>query len=161
MCCSINVCTYNVLLIFSTVLDVQDVTKDVTVNKVIEFLIHSKLEQYVDAFEEYEIDGELLIQASDEELEEIGVSNPLHRLKIRIGFRRFVIGSKGDVSMAYPASKVAKILSESKQLKQFARAFAENDIDGELLLNASDSVMRQLGVSKGVHMRMIRLKFRS
>ena len=37
----------------------------------------------------------------------------------------------------------------------------ENAIDGELLLNASDDVLQKLGVEKGVHMRMIRTKFKS
>ena len=127
----------------------------------LEFLIDSKLEQYVDAFEEYEIDGELLIHSSDEELEEIGVCNPIHRLKIRIGFKRFIHKMKSDVALAFPPHTVYKILSSNKQLRQFAQPFAEHNIDGELVLNASDDVMRQLGVCKGVHMRMIRLRFSS
>ena len=118
------------------------------------------MDQYATAFEEYEINGELLIQFQDGDLEDLGVNNPLHRLIIRMCFRRLVLGSE-EFASRYPPQAVAQFLDANKQLKQFSRSFLENAIDGELLLNASDDVLQKLGVEKGVHMRMIRTKFKS
>lgn len=124
------------------------------------FLQSKKLDQYATTFEEYDINGELLIQFQDDDLEDIGITNPLHRLIIRICFRRLVIGTEEFASQYHPQA-VAQFLEANKQLKQFSQSFLENGIDGELLLNASDAVMKELGVEKGIHMRVIRTKFKS
>ena len=131
-----------------------------SIQDIVTFLQSKELDQYATAFEEYEINGELLIQFQDGDLEDLGVSNPLHRLIIRMCFRRQVLGSE-EFASQYPPQAVAQFLDANKQLKQFSRSFLENGIDGELLLNASDAVLRELGVEKGVHMRMIRTKFKS
>ena len=127
---------------------------------VIAFLQTINLDQYVTAFEEFEINGELLIQFRDDELKEMGVLSALHRLKIRIYFRRQVLNSQ-EAEEQWPPQMVAEFLERDKQLKVFASIFLENKMDGELLLNASDDVMKELGVEKGVHMRMIRTRFKS
>ena len=125
-------------------------------SRVTQFLQQIKLEQYVDIFHENEIDGDILIQSSDEDLEEIGVLNALHRLKIRICIKRLIFGEKSQLAVDFPSCRVAEVLNMNKQLKQFSRAFLDNDMDAELLHHASDTVLKQLGVFKGVHMRMIR-----
>ena len=121
------------------------------------FLKSNQLGQYVTAFEELEINGELLIQFGDDELKELNVTRALDRLKIHVLFKRLVTGA----SCRHNPANVAQFLRQNKQLKQFATSFQENDIDGELLLGASDEVFRELGVEKGVYMRMIHTRFRS
>lgn len=158
------------LFIFGTILitscypltaeQLQDKARQFSIQDIVTFLQSKKLDQYATAFEEYEINGELLIQFQDEDLEDLGVNNPLHRLIIRMCFRRLVLGSE-EFASQYPPQAVAQFLDANKQLKQFSRSFLENAIDGELLLNASDDVLQKLGVEKGVHMRMIRTKFKS
>lgn len=127
------------------------------VEDVLSFLKSNQLGQYVTAFEEFEINGELLIQFGDDELKELNVTRALDRLKIRVLFKRLVTGA----SCRHNPVNVAQFLRQNKQLKQFATSFQENNIDGELLLGASDDVYRELGVEKGVYMRMIHTRFRS
>lgn len=137
----------------------QQKASNISVEDVISFLHSIKLDQYAETFRELEINGELLIQFQDDELKEMNVTSALDRLKIRICFRRFVLKSQ-EVAEQYPASWVAHILEESNQLRQFADSFLENGVDGELLMNASDDVFRELGVGMGIHIRRIRIVFK-
>lgn len=141
-------------------LDVQQMASRYTCQDVVTFLESIQLGQYAIVFKEYEINGELLIEFGDDELKEMGIFSPLHRLKIRVCFQRLVLGSQEIVDQ-YPPSAVAHLLEENAQLKKFSTSFIENGIDGELLLNASDEVLRELGVEKGVYMHMIRNKLKS
>ena len=140
--------------------ELQIKAKEFSVQDISKFLQSIKLDQYASAFEEFEVSGELLIQFQDDELKEVGVISALHRLKIRVYFRRLVLGSK-ELADQYPPKMIAQFLEESKQLKQFASSFLENEIDGEMLDMASDEVLKELGVEMGVHMRMIRTKLKS
>lgn len=149
-----------IFFIFHTAEELQERAKQFTLQDIVSFLQSNKLDQYATTFEEYEINGELLIQFQDDDLEDIGITNPLHRLIIRICFRRLVIGTEEFASQYHPQA-VVQFLEANKQLKQFSQSFLENGIDGELLLNASDAVMKELGVEKGIHMRVIRTKFKS
>ena len=140
--------------------DVQQLAKQYTVGDLVSFLQSIHLDQYATAFEDYDINGELLIEFSDDDLKDIGITSALHRLKISTFFRRLVTRSQ-EIANRYPVECVVKFLSDNRQLKQFAPSFEQNNIDGELLLKASDDVMRELGVEKGVHIRMIVTKFKA
>ncbi len=84
----------------------------------------------------------------------------MDRLRISTYFRRHVVKSEGLAEL-YPVEVVVQFLEVTRPLQQFAASFGENKIDGELLLNASDEVMAELGVEKGVHKLMIRQKFKA
>ena len=135
------------------------IAKKVTVQQVVEFLQNVKLDQYATTFEESDINGEILVQFQDGELEEMEIDSALDRLKIAVFFKRFLLKSKGLAPEVIPAEEVAKVLKENRQLRQYAKTFLDNGVDGELLLSASDDVMRELGVEKGAHRLMIRNKF--
>ena len=137
--------------------DLQQLASCYTVEDVVSFLEKNHLEHYATAFEEFDINGELLIQFGDDELKELKVLKALDRLKIRVLFKRLITGA----SCRHSPTDIVQFLKQNKQLKQFAAAFQENEIDGEQLLGASDEVFRELGVEKGVYMRMIHTRFRS
>lgn len=134
--------------------------KNYPLPEVIAFLEAKGLGHYSKIFEEFDINGELLIQFHDDELRDIGIESALDRLRISTYFQRHVVKSEGLAEL-YPVEAVVQFLQETRPLQQFAASFGENRIDGELLLNANDDVMNELGVEKGVHKLMIRQKFKA
>ena len=140
--------------------DLQHRAKDFTVKDIVNFLESKGLGHYSQLFEEYEINGELLVQFHDDELSDIGITSALDRLRITMYFKRLVVKSDG-IAELYPVEAVVQFLEQTRPLQQFAESFHEQQIDGELLLNASDDAMNELGVVKGVHKMMIRQKFKA
>ena len=64
-----------------------------SVERVTDFLQRNlHMGQYVPLFEQKQIDGDLLLVATDEILQEIGIVSALDRLKIRIHFKREMSG---------------------------------------------------------------------
>lgn len=139
---------------------VLEMAKRFSVQDVVKFLHKVKLDQYATIFEDFEINGELLVQLPDNELQDMGIASALVRLKISNYFRRYIAGVK-SIPDDQSVKKVAKFLEDIKPLKQFASTFEENGVDAQLLLDASDDVMRELGVDTGVHIRLIRTKFKN
>ncbi len=139
--------------------ELLELAKKVSVEQVVEFLISVQLDQYATTFEESEINGELLLEFRDEELEEMEIDSPLDRLKIVVFFKRYLLNSEGIQTDAVTPTGVAKVLNEYRQLKEYSKAFLENSVDGDLIKSASDEVFRELGVEKGAHRLMIRSKF--
>lgn len=136
-----------------------ELAKQLSVEDIVKFLHDVKLEQYATIFEEFEINGELLIQLPDNELQDMGIVSALDRLKISVYFRQYVLGAK-NIPNQQSVREVVKFLEDNKPLRQFASRFGENNVDALLLLSASDEVMRELGVDTGVHVRLIRTKFK-
>ncbi len=139
--------------------ELLELAKKVSVEQVVEFLTNVQLDQYATTFEENDINGEILLQFQDEELEEIEIDSPLDRLKIVVFFKRYLLTSEGIHTDIMTPEIVAKILNEYRQLKEYSKAFLENGIDSDLIKNASDKVFQELGVEKGAHRLMIRSKF--
>ena len=136
-----------------------ELAKQLSVEDIVKFLHDVKLEQYATIFEEFEINGELLIHLPDNELQDMGIVSALDRLKISVYFRQYVLGAK-NIPNQQSVREVVKFLEDNKPLRQFASRFGENNVDALLLLSASDEVMRELGVDTGVHVRLIRTKFK-
>ena len=134
--------------------------KQYSVENVVKFLHQVKLGQYAAIFEEFEINGELLVQLPDDELQDMGIASALDRLKISHYFRQYIVGVR-DIPNMQSVKKVVNFLEDIKPLKQFASTFSKNNVDVQLLLDASDDVMRELGVDTGVHIRLIRTKFKN
>ena len=134
--------------------------KDLSLTDILEFLDKWELGDYKKIFIELDINGHCLIQFQDEELKEMGISSSLDRLRIITYFKRMVIKSSGIADL-YPVDYVFQFMRETKPFHQFAVTFKEEKIDGELLLNASDEVMKELGVATGVHKLMLRQKFKA
>ena len=63
-----------------------------TPEQVAEFIESIGLGQYVGKFLEDEVNGEMLLEASDNDLAEFGVESRLHRVKIITLFQRLALG---------------------------------------------------------------------
>ncbi len=108
-------------------------------------------------FEENEVTGPDLLgvlEDSSEALEDIGVSSELHRLKISILFKRKLREDEPEISPL----EVASFLRRYNMFKKYEKAFLDNGIDGDLLLNASAGVLEELGVNR-FHRSQLRTKF--
>ncbi len=115
-------------------------------------------DEVIEQFEDNEVTGPDLLEVlevSSQGLEDIGVSSELHRLKILILFKRKLRGDEPDVSPL----EVASFLRRHKMFQKYEKAFVDNGIDGELLLNASAGVLEELGVGNRFHQSQLKTKF--
>ena len=102
------------------------------------------------------VDVEMLIQSSDTDLKEIGVFNPIHRLKISFGMARLMQKGQSEHANAYPSQAVAELFKSDDDLQTFCTNVIENGLDGEILLYASNAVFVQLGVTTESLQHMIK-----
>ena len=61
---------------------------------VLEFLEAQKMTEYTEAFRYHGIDGDLLLEASDAVLNELGVTKALHKVKLKTKFKNFTCSWK-------------------------------------------------------------------
>ena len=131
-------------------------TQGCTTTKVAEFLTRAlNMEHYVLFFQENKIDGDLLLRATDEILKGIGIKSALDRLKIRIAFRREVLGPS-DLARRYPVAEVVNLLKAHDMDAQYQLLLERNEIDGEMLSEASDQVLIDIGIKSLMHQNYIR-----
>lgn len=124
-----------------------------------DFLREQGLEQYVPKFEEYSITGDVLYKAEQGRgLEELGVTDALHRLKIFVLFRRKLEG-ESKLYKRYPVEEVVRFLN-MHNMREYVNRFEAEAIDGELLLESNDDALVVLGVDKQIHRITIRSKFK-
>ena len=57
---------------------------------VLNFLEQNQLDKYSDTFQQWGIDGDLLLKANDNVLKELGVSSRAERIKIKTKYKKFV-----------------------------------------------------------------------
>ena len=57
---------------------------------VLDFLEQNKLDKYCDIFQESGMDGDLLLEADDRVLKELGVKSAIDRKKIKTQYKGFV-----------------------------------------------------------------------
>lgn len=131
-------------------------TQEHSVEKVIDFLRRTPdMEQYISYFEEKQIDGDLLLAATDEVLQELGIDSAFHRLKIRICFQREVRGPSA-LALQYPVGVVVALLKANNMDAKYQLVLETHKIDGELLVEASDQVLREIGIKSRIHQHNIK-----
>ena len=123
-----------------------------SVNEVMDFLDGHGMNKYNTLFKDNQINGNMLLQASDEVLQAIGIEKALDRVKIRLNFRRKVEGLS-DQAKKYPVETVIAIL-QSLKLIQYCDIVEQNKIDGEILKEASDELWKDLGI-RPIHLKKI------
>ena len=68
----------------------QGATAQYSIQTVLTFLKQNKLDKYIDTFQQWAIDGDLLLEADDSVLEELGVNSALDRKKIKAKYKTFI-----------------------------------------------------------------------
>ena len=63
---------------------------------VLDFLEQNKLEKHCAIFQQWDMDGDLLLEADDGVLEELGVTSTIERLKIKVYGRRCMLPAKEE-----------------------------------------------------------------
>lgn len=130
-----------------------------TTDDVADFLTRIKLPQYVETFRAEDINGEILLGADPDILDELGVRSPLHKMKIMQLFRREIQGTV----VKYPVEHVSKFLQQYK-LNQCISNLEANEIDGDMILGVEkklmESVLKEIGV-KPLDANRIRSKYKS
>ena len=129
---------------------------DTSVQRVVKFLQQHNLEEYISVIEDNELDCDMLMQSSDRDLEEIGINNPIHRLKITVGVKNITLGKQSECAKVYPAHVLAEMFHKTDDLKVFCDNVVANNLDTDTLLHASDAVFKQLGVTKEIQLQTIR-----
>ena len=114
------------------------------------------MEEYVQNFEEYGITGDILFSAG-QKLDGLGITNPLHCLKICILFRRQLEGLS-RMAKKFPVEEVVRFLNSIK-MNEHVQSFQEHGIDGELLHEASEEVLEALGVNNHIQRLSIKMRF--
>ena len=80
-----------IYILFQRHLDgASKLAKRYPVEEVVRFLHCTKMSQYADMFEQNEIDGECLLEASEEALQALGVNKHIHRLSIKSQFKNYI-----------------------------------------------------------------------
>ena len=68
----------------------QGATALYSIQTVLNFLEQNKLDKYIDTFQQWVIDGDLLLEADDSVLKELGVSSALDRNRIKAKYKTFI-----------------------------------------------------------------------
>ena len=145
-----------------------------------QFLEGIGLGHHVTTFIEEGISGDVLFEPDQEMLEELGVTSAIERLKIKVQggagemeycmiltqysnlvfyqvlFRRSVQGGETQ----YPLQSVLDFLKLNK-LDKYRDTFQKSGMDGDLLLEADDRALKELGVSSAVDRKKIKTKYKT
>ena len=136
--------------------------KNYSVDNVADFFNNIRLNQYIDVIRTESIDGELLLATGDDELHDLGVSNPLHCFKIRYLFKRILQKTPPTHTLA----TVNNFLAENKMHK-YQQQFAKEEVDGDMLLEItqlestiSDPILEALGIMSSMDILKFKKKFK-
>ena len=114
-------------------------SSDISSEDVAKFLSKIHLPEYANIFKSEDISGDVLLFAELETFSELGVTNPLHQMKIMHLFKREL---KGNVAK-YPIEHVARFLHKYK-LDEYIPILEENGIDGDMILEVDESLMKDV-----------------
>ena len=76
------------------------------VSVVLEFLEAQKMTEYMKAFHDHGIDGDILLEANDAVLNELGVTKALHKVKLKTKFKKFTSNQKDLAGQNNPEHRV-------------------------------------------------------
>lgn len=108
-----------------------------TPDDVADFLSSIQLEKYREVFINSEIGGDVLLDADEEFLTELGVESPLDCVHIIILFRQRL----RETGPRIPISEVLRFLKENK-FEKYVELFEKHKIDGEMLLDTQQVLMK-------------------
>jgi len=158
---------------------IEEQANEYTKHKVAEFLKDMGLKQYAESFTDNEITGDTLIEPDGlkDILEGLGVTNPVHQLKILAGFKRKLMCDIGVPSATDPGKMrgkdpLSEFIKEYQMPPSYIENFISGDIDWELLLYVTDdplkhilqdtlsNALEQIGITNGLHKHLFKKSFR-
>ena len=135
----------------------EDTSDHTSTNFVSNFLKEIGLQDYASTFEEIGISGDVLLKVTKNDLDELGVSSALDKIKIMVKFPRYV--QKEEIR--YPLSAVIDFLNKHNMSK-YSKCFQQHQIDGEMLMmkdtDLVKSMLEEIGI-KGIAGTIIIAKF--
>ena len=140
------------------IIDLPSLARLVTTEQVTDFLTKIGLPQYAEDFKTCDVSGDFLLEADLEILSDLGVSSPLHQMKIMQLFRRELQGIGAKYSTEHLKEFLIKV-----NLAKYASNFEEHGIDGDMVLEVEEglmkSVLKEIGVISAIHRTKILFKF--
>lgn len=137
---------------------VQEKARKISVQDVINFLASIKLDKYIAAFQESDISGDVLISAKPDDLVELGVESALDKLKILVGFKRYVEGT----GVKFTTSMLVVALAQHN-LSKYRKPLEDHGVDGDLLLYEDKelvrSMLKEIGIDSNLAITKIISKF--
>lgn len=124
-----------------------------------DFLKTVGLEEYAQDVIENEVSGNMLVVGNGEEvMEELGMS-AVEQLRLHFLYRRHLLERQSELAKQFPVKKVVKFFEQHKVLRSKASAIEKNQIDGEMLLQASAKVREELKITP-IGWRLIETKLK-
>lgn len=106
-------------------------------------------ERYIQLFLDNGIDGEILYRASDQVLKDLGINSAVDRALMKHRFFVLINGPT-ELSEIFTPEKVHQKLMEIKlELASVAEFVMKHGIDGEVIANASDDLIKEMGIRMG------------
>ena len=131
-----------------------------TTEDIAAFLKKIHLPQYIQAFKEEDITGDVLQTLKPKDLSELNVTNPLHQMKIKYLFLRELQGG----TVRYSTEYLSRFL-EVKKLEKYIPNLKKNGIDGDMILDVEEDlmveIMKEVGVKSMIHITRILVQFRT
>lgn len=116
--------------------------------------------QYAETFKSSDISGEVLLEADSEFFIELGITSPLHQMKITQLFPRELRGGVAKYSMQHLSSFL-----QQHKLEKYTPILESYGIDGEMILEVEEKLMKvvlkEVGVTSIVDIQKIRLKYKT
>ena len=141
-------------------MSIEEKARKVSVKDVSAFLASNKLDKYIQAFEENEVSGDILLDLNSSGLSELGVESALDKLRILVGFRRYLEGG----GMRFSVSKLVVALSQNN-LGKYRKPFEQNGVEGDLLLHEDGelvrSMLKEIGIGSDLAITKIISKFKT
>ncbi len=134
----------------------EKLAQELSPDDVAAFLAHINLPQYREIFITSGVSGDLLLKADPEILEELGVTSPLHQMRIMELFRRKLTG---DVAK-HSVDEVMQFLQQYN-LEKYCPYLEGQGIDGDMLLDVEEKLMKSVLKEVGVDSLFDNLKIRS
>lgn len=141
--------------IFATEIEAED---ELTTVDTTEFLTKINLPQYAKSFKD--ISSEMLLESNPNFLTKLGITSPLHQMKImQLLHREF----KGSVAK-HSTQHLCQFLKEI-ELDKYVSIFEQHEIDGDMMLEVDnklmEAVLKEVGITSMLDIIKIRSKYRT
>ena len=119
------------------------------------FLQKAMLQSYTKKFEQYEIDGDMLLEANYSILKRIGVRKGLHCIKVKVLFPRYLHGTAPCCS----CETISEWL-KGNGMEKYIPVFEEEKIDGDIMQLIDEKCLKELNIDDKDMDKILQLKYK-